>query len=185
MFVMLPCGGVGVRENTHTHTQLHFWSYCKSPKLLMKAIQYCVDERRYCFKEKHRRQERENDRKHSALKRKRELAWPSANVCLTVRVGPWQVSANENNMSMTRDKRNASDFIVRARWTVMPVCEQTEESKKKQNGKENYQLYGSGHFYSGVAAVRLVIHVLEKFFSFLLLSQSDFRHSQVSYNRNY
>ncbi len=51
--------------------------------------------------------------------------------------------ANENNMCMTRDKRNASDFIVRARWTVMPVCEQTEGGKK-HNGKKNYKQYDSG-----------------------------------------
>lgn len=33
---------------------------------------------------------------------------------------------NENNVFKTRDKRNASDFIVRARWTVMPACEQMD-----------------------------------------------------------
>lgn len=38
-------------------------------------------------------------------------------------------------MSMTRDKRNASDFIVRARWTVMPVCEQTKERKNRMERK--------------------------------------------------
>lgn len=38
-------------------------------------------------------------------------------------------------MCMTRDKRNASDFIVQARWTVMPVCEQTEERKNRVERK--------------------------------------------------
>lgn len=42
---------------------------------------------------------------------------------------------NENNMSMTRDKRNASNFIVRARWTVMPVCEQTQGRKNRMERK--------------------------------------------------
>lgn len=40
--------------------------------------------------------------------------------------------ANENSMSVTRDKRNALDFIVHARWTAMPVCEQIKERRKKK-----------------------------------------------------
>lgn len=38
MFVMLPCGGVGVREKIHTNA--HFIFHHNSAKLLMNAIQY-------------------------------------------------------------------------------------------------------------------------------------------------
>lgn len=56
---------------------------------------------------------------------------------------------------MTVDKRNASDFIVRARWTLMEVCEQTEERKNRMETKA-ISKYGCGlergewnrHFYS-------------------------------------
>lgn len=45
---------------------------------------------------------------------------------------------NVNNMSMTKDKRNASDFFVRARGIVTPVVENGKKGeKKKQKQKEN------------------------------------------------
>lgn len=41
------------------------------------------------------------------------------------------IQTNRNNMRMTRDKRNASNFIVCARRLEMRVCEQTEKKNER------------------------------------------------------
>lgn len=82
MFVMLPCGGVGVRENSHTAPKC-------SKALNERAIKKisALDERRYCFKDERQVPRDAGDfSKDRILKRKGEFA--RLQDCLTVRVRP-------------------------------------------------------------------------------------------------
>lgn len=85
MFVMLPCGGVGVRENIQTLT------LCNSSQPIYITIT-ASDERQYYLKKKATGHARENYKKDRILQRKREFGRSNANICLTVHVGPWQVT---------------------------------------------------------------------------------------------
>ena len=57
---------------------------------------------------------------------------------LTFAYSPCRTMTNQsikNNMSMTKDKRKALDFIVRARWTAMPICRQQLRGKMEWRRK--------------------------------------------------
>lgn len=79
---MLPCGGVGVRENTHT--QLY---NCLQLSMNPIKANATFDERQSHFKEA-TGHARENGKKDRILKRKRKFHLCSANACLAVHVGP-------------------------------------------------------------------------------------------------
>lgn len=74
--------------------------------------------------------------KDRILKRESELARTlGENVCLTVRVRPWQVKTNENSMCTSGGWKEMLwiSLSVEARWTVTRVHEQTEKKRKGKN----------------------------------------------------
>lgn len=118
MFVMLPCGGVGVRENTDTAL---LFSKALNERDIKQSLRLMKDNM----------VSKRSDRSHERKFQERQDIKKEKRVWLAQRLPDspcWTMTSqtNENNMFMTGDKRNASDFIVRARWTVMPVCEQMD-----------------------------------------------------------
>lgn len=100
MFVMLPCGGVGVRNmHTHIHSSIFGHSYSPISSGKPHSTTQSLVEIQYYLKKKSRK--RKLEKRQDIKKEKRVGKRLADSPCRTM-----TSETNKNSMSMTEDKRN-------------------------------------------------------------------------------